>query len=309
MSFSTDVKNELIQQMPNARHCRIAELAAIFMMAGEMKDGRMYLASENETVIQRGAALFKKLFGVEPVSGAENVRRNAKTVYRAAFTKEEAELAIETLKLDENLLVSSLVFRQDCCKRAFLRGMFIACGSISDPNKDYHLEIIADDDNRAAIAVNILASFDIDAKIVHRKKYSVVYLKDGECIVDVLNIIGAHVCLMELENVRILKEMRNSVNRRVNCEAANIDKTIKAATRQIDDINYLRETIGFEHLSDDLRMTAELRLAHPECSLAELGGLHDRPVGRSGVNHRLEKLSDMADRLRLGKPVYEKMED
>lgn len=309
MSFSTDVKNELVQQMPNARHCRMAELAAVVMMAGMREDGGMLLDCENETVIARGANLYRKLFGVEPKAETEVVRRNAKTVYRLRFSKEEESALTEALKLDERMMVSAIVFRQECCKRAFLRGMFLAGGSISDPNKDYHLEIIADDDERAAIAVAILASFDIDAKIVHRKKYSVVYLKDGECIVDVLNIMGAHVCLMELENVRILKEMRNSVNRRVNCEAANIDKTIRASARQIEDINYLRDTIGLEHLSDDLRITAELRLLHPECSLAELGGLHDRPVGRSGVNHRLQKLSDMAERLRLGKPVYEKMED
>ncbi|MBO7632838.1 MAG: DNA-binding protein WhiA, partial [Lachnospiraceae bacterium] len=179
---------------------------------------------------------------------------------------------------------------------------FIACGSITDPQKDYHLEFAMDDAEKAAFTAELITSFDIEAKIVNRKKYNVVYLKDGEHIVDVLNIMGAHVSLMELENVRIVKELRNSINRRVNCEAANIGKTTAAANRQIEDIRYLNDTIGLDSLSDELRTTALLRLEYPEASLAELGEKHDRKVGRSGVNHRLQKLTDMAERLRSGKP-------
>ncbi|MBO4505774.1 MAG: DNA-binding protein WhiA [Lachnospiraceae bacterium] len=282
MSFSLNVKKELVSSIPNARHCRIAELAAVTAMSAVLRDGRIELSSENETVNECFSALFKKLTGKD-------------------YAGDTGEL-LKLLKLQDGLVPNRVVVQQTCCKRAFLKGAFIACGSISDPEKDYHLEFVLDDAEKAALTAELITSFGIEAKIVNRKKYNVVYLKDGEHIVDVLNIIGAHVSLMELENVRIVKEMRNSINRRVNCEAANIGKTIAAATRQIEDIQFLNDTVGLDSLSDELRTTALLRLEFPDASLAELGEKHDRRVGRSGVNHRLQKLSDMAERLRSGKP-------
>ena len=141
-------------------------------------------------------------------------------------------------------------------------------------------------------------AFDLDAKIVERKKTYVVYLKEGSQIVDVLNIMEAHVGLLELENVRIMKEMRNSVNRKVNCETANINKTVSAAVRQIEDIKYIRDTIGFDKLPEGLKDVALTRLTYPEATLKELGGLLENPIGKSGVNHRLRKLSDIAVKLR-----------
>ena len=282
MSFSLNVKKELVSSIPNARHCRIAELAAVTAMSAVLRDGRIELSSENETVNECFSALFKKLTGKD-------------------YAGDTGEL-LKLLKLQDGLVPNRVVVQQTCCKRAFLKGAFIACGSISDPEKDYHLEFVLDDAEKAALTAELITSFGIETKIVNRKKYNVVYLKDGEHIVDVLNIIGAHVSLMELENVRIVKEMRNSINRRVNCEAANIGKTIAAATRQIEDIQFLNDTVGLDSLSDELRTTALLRLEFPDASLAELGEKHDRRVGRSGVNHRLQKLSDMAERLRSGKP-------
>jgi hypothetical protein len=146
--------------------------------------------------------------------------------------------------------------------------------------------------------VTVLADFDLEARIVIRKKYFVVYFKEGEGIVDLLNIMEAHVALMELENTRILKEMRNSINRRVNCETANIAKTVNAATKQVEDIIYIKEHYGFENLTDNLQQIAEARLANPEATLKELGEMMDPPVGKSGVNHRLRKLGELADKLR-----------
>ena len=138
----------------------------------------------------------------------------------------------------------------------------------------------------------------MDAKIVQRKKSYVVYLKEGSQIVDILNIMEAHISLMELENVRILKEMRNTVNRKVNCETANINKTVSAAVKQVEDITYLRDTIGFEKMSEGLEEVALARLSHPDATLKELGELLSPPVGKSGVNHRLRKLSEMAEKVR-----------
>ena len=143
-----------------------------------------------------------------------------------------------------------------------------------------------------------ICSFGLDAKIVRRKKSYVVYLKEGSQIVDILNVMEAHVALMELENVRILKEMRNSVNRKVNCETANINKTVSAAVKQVEDITYLRDMIGFENMPDNLVEAAYARLDHPDATLKELGESLTPPVGKSGINHRLRKLSEMAESLR-----------
>ena len=281
MSFANKVKQELVGQMPNARHCRIAELAALVSFAGRLDDGILRLNTENQTACGRFSALVKKLFSFD----SEKTGRG------------ETGQILETIKADNGLIPDRLILKQSCCKRAYLRGAFLACGSMTDPEKDYHLEFVTDGD-RALTIMDELLAFGIEAKSVKRKKNYVVYVKDSELIVDVLNVIEAHVALMDFENVRIYKDMRNSVNRRVNCETANIGKTITAAGRQIEDINYLLSIHGLELLSDDLKETAQLRLEYPDSSLAELGRMHARPIGRSGVNHRLARLSEMAQMLR-----------
>lgn len=169
---------------------------------------------------------------------------------------------------------------------------------MSDPQKGYHLEFVCNYEAQAKQLQKIIGQFDIEAKIVLRKKYFVVYLKEGAGIVELLNVMEAHVSLMNLENLRILKEMRNSINRRVNCEAANINKTVQASTRQVEDILYLKEHYGFLKLPDNLREMAEVRLEYPDAPLKELGEYLNPPVGKSGVNHRLRKLSELAERLR-----------
>ena len=169
---------------------------------------------------------------------------------------------------------------------------------MSDPNKSYHFEIVCTISEIAEQIRLVICSFGLDAKIVRRKKSYVVYLKEGSQIVDILNVMEAHVALMELENVRILKEMRNSVNRKVNCETANINKTVSAAVKQVEDITYLRDMIGFENMPDNLVEAAYARLDHPDATLKELGESLTPPVGKSGINHRLRKLSQMAESLR-----------
>lgn len=161
----------------------------------------------------------------------------------------------------------------------------------------YHFEISVPNKSQAEQLTDVISSFGIEAKTIQRKRYYVVYVKESEQIVDLLNIMEAHVALMDLENIRILKDMRNAVNRRVNCEAANINKTVMAASKQIEDINYLRDTIGLDKLSEELAETARLRIAYPEASLLELGKLHGVPIGKSGVNHRLKKLSGIAEKM------------
>ncbi len=213
---------------------------------------------------------------------------------------EQAALSAFDGKVEENETdtIDEQLIQQTCCKRAYIRGAFLANGSISDPNKSYHFEIVCKTEPQARQLRDVINSFDMDAKIVERKKHYVVYLKEGAQIVDILNVMEAHVALMNLENVRILKEMRNSVNRKVNCETANISKTVNAAVKQLEDIIYIKDTEGLDQLPDNLKEMALLRLEHPEAPLKELGTYLDPPVGKSGVNHRLRKICEEAERLR-----------
>ena len=174
----------------------------------------------------------------------------------------------------------------------------MAAGSVSDPQKSYHFELVFSQRRQAEQMQELLRSFDVEAGIVARKKASVLYVKEGAQISDILNVMEAHVALMELENVRILKDMRNSINRQVNCETANLNKTVTAAARQIEDIKLIRDTIGFDELKEELKEMAELRLEYPESSLQELGTLLSVPIGKSGVNHRLAKLCEIAEGLK-----------
>jgi hypothetical protein len=199
---------------------------------------------------------------------------------------------------EELSLVKNLVVQNPCCRRAFIRGAFLAAGSISDPEKFYHFEIACGSMAKARQLQGIIAAFDIDAKIVLRKKYYVVYIKEGSQIVDILGIMEASVALMELENIRILREMRGNVNRKVNCETANINKTVSAAVKQMEDIRYIRDTVGLKMLPENLQEMAQIRLERPEATLKELGEALEPPVGKSGVNHRLRKLSLIAEEIR-----------
>ncbi len=198
-------------------------------------------------------------------------------------------------------MANPLSFKEPSLGRAFLRGAYLAYGSMSDPRKAYHWEIVCRDQEQAEEICNLLSLFQLEGRRVQRKNSRVVYLKEGSAIVDVLNIMGAHVALLNLENVRILKEMRNSVNRQVNCETANIQKTVSAAGKQGNDHALIQQTIGLDALRPALQEMARLRLEYPEVPLQELGTMLDPPVGKSGVNHRLRKISAIAEDLRQEK--------
>ena len=291
MSFSGKIKEELAEHVAKARHCNLAELTAILHMCGEFEEDKngictIRFRSENYLVARKCFTLMSKTFNIEADIVVRKNMTNGSTSYFMRWAGEE-------LLAEKNALVQAV-----CCKRAYIRGAFIAAGSMSDPSKSYHFEIVCGKLAQAEYVRDMINSFDLDAKIVTRKKTFVVYLKEGSQIVDVLNIMEAHISLMELENVRILKEMRNTVNRKVNCETANINKTVSAAVKQLEDITYLRDTIGFEKLSEGLEEVALARLSHPDASLKELGELLSPPVGKSGVNHRLRKLGELADKVR-----------
>ena len=191
--------------------------------------------------------------------------------------------------------------------KGLIRDTFLRSGSISDPEKFYHLEIVFSDLKEAEEIQSMMEEFGLGGKIATRKGHYVVYLKEGAQIADMLRVMEAHLALMEFENIRIVKEMRNSINRQVNCEAANMGKTISAAVKQVEDIRFIRSKVGLENLPDSLADTARKRLKYPEATLKELGELLDPPLGKSGVNHRLKKLSELADELRSHKE--EKLND
>ncbi len=313
MSFSKEVKDELSRQISSARHCLIAETAAVISLCGRIlitEQNRYILKihTENITVARKYFTLIKKTFNINTeISIRQNAYLKMSKMYTLSITEHEDTIKIlkatklidDYQEIGENLsITSNLVIQNACCKRSFIRGAFLASGSISDPEKTYHFEIVAPSEGKALQLQNIINSFGMDAKIVQRKKYYVVYIKEGSQIVDLLNIMEAHVSLMNLENVRILKEMRNSINRQVNCEAANINKTVMAATKQIDDILFIKDQIGLSDLAEGLEDIALLRVNYPEASLKELGDMLNPPIGKSGVNHRLRKLSNLADNLR-----------
>lgn len=313
MSFSAQVKDELSRRMSSARHCQIAEIAAIISLCGRIQvseHGRycIRIQTENVAVARKYFTLLRKTFNINTdVSIRQGAGNHKNRTYYAWVRRggdavrvlQAAKLMDRYGRLEENLsLAQNVVIQQTCCKRAFIRGAFLTAGSVSDPEKFYHFEITCMTKGKAVQLQELLISFKLDAKIVLRKKYYVVYLKEGSQIVDALNVMEAPVALMELENIRILREMRGSINRQVNCETANINKTVSAAVKQVEDITYIRDTIGFDRLPDHLRDMAELRLSRPEATLKELGEALEPPVGKSGVNHRLRKLSGMAEKIR-----------
>lgn len=294
MSFSGDVKRELGKQYSKGRHCQLAELAAILEMVGKVQEKPCILeiTSDNMVVLEKYAVLMRQLFEVDitkPLEG--NIVEKILTTLK--FFKEDG-LA---LPLDEQR-VDGLLVQNVCCKRAFIRGAFLASGSMSDPNRSYHFEIVCRTMEQAEQLQQLMNGFETEAKIVERKGHYVVYLKEGSQIVDMLNVMEAYISLMNLENVRILKEMRNSVNRKVNCETANISKTVNAAVKQLEDIELIRSKLGLDQLPQNLREMALIRLEYPEAALKELGNYLTPPVGKSGVNHRLRKLAEIAEDLR-----------
>lgn len=281
MSFSSEVKEELARQCAKSRHCQLAELAGMLEMEGSFDEQkRLVLSNDNPLLQAKYELLLQKAFGESQKTGQ----------ILQALRMEGADAIPLHCRRADGMLV-----QQTCCKRAFIRGAFMAAGSISDPNKSYHFEIVCHTMEQAVQLQTLMAFFDTEPKIVERKERLVVYLKEGEQIVDMLNVMEAYVSLMNLENVRILKEMRNSVNRKVNCETANINKTVSAAVRQLEDIKRIRDTIGFDNIPAPLAEIAQVRLDYPEATLKELGTFLDPPVGKSGVNHRLRKLAAIAE--------------
>ncbi|MBR5636197.1 MAG: DNA-binding protein WhiA [Pseudobutyrivibrio sp.] len=280
MSFSKNVKEELFQVIPKTRHCAAAELAGIFILQG-MESFRKI--SEDH--------LNRKVFTL--LNNECNIGKDAIVISDDAFLETKKMLKLSK----DGKLMDEIIIQQTCCKRAFIRGAFLAAGSISDPNKGYHFEIVCDTMAQAKLLQKAMKVFEVDAKIVERTGKFVVYLKEGAQIVEILRVMEAAHSVMDLENIRVVKEVRGSINRKVNCETANIGKTVNAAVRQIEEIKLIDEKIGLENLPVQLQEIANIRLAYPDTPLADLGQLLDPPIGKSGVNHRFKKLASIAKEL------------
>ena len=286
VSFSGKVKNELLGILPTRQHCCEAELAAL--LCGLYRPDRkpspaegsvsLPLSLENEGLTRKFMTLMERISAAHTDGPQDAPGMRAATGMPSAMRGE----------------VPGALLRRGCCRRAFLRGMFLACGSMSDPGREYHLEFVCSTQQQGAQVLRTLQKEKLTGRMVPRRKYFVVYLKEAEEIINLLSLMGAHSALMEMENSRILKDIANDVNRRVNFETSNLMKTATAAEHQAEDIRYIGQHGGFSKLPEGLRAVAELRLSHPDATLKELGELCDPPVGKSGVNHRLRRLSQIA---------------
>lgn len=298
MSFSSNVKNEIIKHLPQARHCQIAEIRAYMAFcAKSLPDGSGIVFEDCDIVIKRIYFLLNAL-ALETAMIQEDkgkyfiILKNPENLFKAV--KYEGDICDIG-----NSSVSSLILKNACCKKTFLQAAFLSIGSVTDPEKSYHMEFSSSYSNGLELLKEIFQDFDIVAKDTTRKGTNVLYLKEGQSIVDALNILGAHIALMEMENSIIMHDFRNNLNRQVNCETANLLKAANAGSRQKADIEYIRDNMGLDKLPQNLRDIAYLRLEYPESSLLELGEMLDPPLGKSGINHRLRKISEIADDMRL----------
>lgn len=276
MSFSSEVKQELSSINTYSKSNLIeAELIGYLMSANIKEENeKIEFITENEFNIER---IYKILFKLKIEYEPETRRKT----FVAKINKPNLR-NIENLETEEE-------------KKALIRGIFLGSGSINDPTKKYHLEILSKNKDVAQYIQNILKSFNIKAKILEMN--NTIYIKEGEEISKFLAFIGAQKAVLKYEEIRVMREIRNNVNRQVNCETANLNKTISASVMQIEAINYLKKVKKYEELPTGLQEIAELRLEYPEMSLKDLGSLLEKPLGKSGVNHRLNNLIKIANEL------------
>lgn len=308
MSFAALTKKELTM-LEGSSCCNRAELAALIRMNGTIQfgSGRFVLdvSTENAAIARRIYSLSKQLFKVHAeVLVRKKMRLKKNNVYIVRIPHNANEILEDLRIMDKNLTfypgISTDIVKKSCCRAAYLRGAFLAGGSVNHPEaSSYHLEIFTAYQDFCEALTKMANRYKLNAKCIERKKGYVLYIKEGERITEFLSLIGAHQALFYFEDVRIVKDMRNSVNRLHNCEIANINKTVNAATRQMENIQLIQREIGLENLPKRLREVAELRLLHPDINLKELGEMiPSGPVSKSGINHRLRKINEIGDKLR-----------
>ena len=295
MSFSNEVKNELARLENGKQCCEKAELFGLLRMSGAIilrgRNMGIHFSTENAALARRVLQLFKNNYDVKTevvITRSRRLKKNNRYQVKVVPSP-EAGKALEELQLlpAENEGGKTSLLTTPCCRKSFLRGAFLAGGSISRPASDYHLEMVTENQDFAKMIMKTMQGFSLPVKITDRR--------NG--ITSFLSVIGAHNALLEFENVRIVKEMRNNVNRVVNCETANLNKVVQAAVQQLESIRYIEKHLGLGKLPLTLRETAELRLNHPDASLNELADLSEGKIGKSGINHRLKKIQHLAEEL------------
>ncbi|MBM7690979.1 DNA-binding protein WhiA [Peribacillus deserti] len=313
MSFASETKKELTT-LEVKDCCANAELSALIRMNGSLSFSNRKLVvdiqTENAAIARRIYTLLKKSFEVQvELLVRKKMKLKKNNVYIVRLSHQAQEI-LHTLKIiGDNFTIhhdiSKELVAKKCCKRSYLRGAFLAGGSVNNPEtSSYHLEVFSLYKEHNDELCELMNGFDLKAKTLERKKGYIVYLKEAEKIAEFLNIIGAHSALMRFEDVRIVRDMRNSVNRLVNCETANLNKTIGASLRQVENIKLIEQTVGLSILPDKLREIAELRVAYQDVTLKELGEMvSGGNISKSGINHRLRKIDEIAEKLRSGETI------
>lgn len=307
LSFAAQTKKELTMVEADAC-CQKAELAALIRMNGTVQVSSqkvvLDISTENAAIARRIYTLIKKMFGLQAeLLVRKKMRLKKNNVYIVRIPHRVQEVLSQLYIVSEGFQftpgIDERIVKDTCCKRAYLRGAFLAGGSVNNPEgASYHLEIASMYEEQCYALCDMVNHFELNARCIERKKGFILYMKEGEKIIELLSMIGAHQALFKFEDVRIMRDMRNSVNRIVNCETANLNKTIGAAVRQIENIRLLDKSIGLHNLPEKLREVAEIRLQHPDMNLKEVGEMLSGNVSKSGVNHRLRKIGELADKIR-----------
>ena len=309
MSFASDIKKELTT-IETKECCDRAELSALIRMNGSLSfSNRRLMVSiqtENAAIARRIYVLIKKQYqGPVELLVRKKMRLKKNNVYIVRIVEQGEEILRDLHILKEgfslNPEISPELLKRKCCKRAYLRGAFLAGGSVNNPEtSSYHLEIFSLYKEHSEALSNLLNEYHLNSKVIERKRGFITYLKEAEKISDFLKLIGAYNALLRFEDVRIVRDMRNSVNRLVNCETANLNKTIGAALRQVENIKFIDETIGLDALPEKLREVALLRVQYQDVTLKELVDIVGGEISKSGINHRLRKIDEIAEKLRQG---------
>jgi len=317
MSFASETKKELTN-LDVKSCCSKAELSALIRMNGSLSFSSQKLIvdiqTENAAIARRIYTLIKKNYEASvELLVRKKMRLKKNNVYIVRLS-DKAKEVLEDLKIIEEGFtftnrISEELIKKKCCKRSYLRGAFLAGGSVNNPEtSSYHLEIASLDKEHNSALSDLMNHFHLNSRELERKKGYITYLKEAEKIAEFLSIVGAHHSLLKFEDVRIVRDMRNSVNRLVNCETANLNKTIGASLRQVENIRYIDQTIGLHSLPSKLREIAELRVTYQDVTLKELGEMvSGSKISKSGINHRLRKIDEIADKLRAGEPIEKLM--
>ncbi|MGI6030311.1 MAG: DNA-binding protein WhiA [Eubacteriales bacterium] len=299
MSFAYDVKVELCSSKRRGKNCcPMRELYGILLFAGVVQPDRIKMASEHIYLAAHVVQLAERVLDVE--LGIDN--REGSGIYTITIEGQQLQHVLD--RMEETFWPDGITRRVDftgldrpCCRAAFLRGAFLQCGTISDPERGYHLELVTTHHKLGEDLLTLLRQMELPARMVKRKNNYVVYLKESEAIEDLLNIMGATQSAFALMDVKMVREVRNNINRQVNCDAANMAKTATASARQVQAIRRIEQLRGLESLPDPLLEVARLRLENPEMSLKEMGENLSEPISRHGVNHRMQKLLEIAREL------------